>query len=467
MARNRRFIIDNLEITDIAAEGKALGRYNDMVVFVPYVVPGDRVRVEVYAKKKNYAEARLLEVITPSPTRAEPFCTHFGTCGGCKWQVLPYDQQLFYKEKQVTEAFRRIAKVPVSQFLPILGSPLQIGYRNKLEFTFSNNRWLSLDEIQSGKAFDHRNTLGFHIPGMFDKVLEIDHCHFQPEPSNAIRNGLRAFAWEQGFTFFDIKQQHGLLRNLIVRNNLAGEFMVIVSFFEDDTAAIAAVMNYLASTFPQIVSLWYVINRKGNVVISDQELVLWSGVDHIIERMGDLKFRVSPKSFYQTNSVQALNLYRKVKELAGLSGGEVVYDLYTGTGTIANYVANQAKRVIGIEYVEDAIADARLNATLNNNNHCHFFAGDLKNVLTQEFVVQHGKPDVIITDPPRSGMHEDVVRTILDVSPGRIVYVSCNPATQARDVAMMAEKYSIEIVQPVDMFPQTHHVESVALLVRK
>lgn len=467
MARNRRFIIDSLEITDIAAEGKAVGRHNDKVVFVPYAIPGDVVRAEVVAKKKNYAEARILEVLTSSPNRTAPFCTHFGVCGGCKWQILPYEQQLFYKEKQVTEAFRRIAKVPVGEFIPIMGSPLQTGYRNKLEYTFSNNRWLSLDEIQSGASFEHRNTLGFHIPGMFDKVLEIDYCHFQPEPSNAIRNGLRSFAWEQGFTFFDIKQQHGLLRTLILRNNLAGEFMVVVSFFEDDTSAMAAVMNYLAEAFPQIVSLWYVVNRKGNDAIHDQELVLWRGTDHIVERMGELQYRVSPKSFYQTNSTQAFHLYQRAKDLAALTGTETVYDLYTGTGTIATFVADSAAKVVGIEYVADAIADAQRNAELNGRTNCLFFAGDLKDVLTDAFVEQHGRPNVIITDPPRNGMHEDVVKTILRAAPARIVYVSCNPATQARDVALLAEGYEVAVVQPVDMFPHTHHVESVALLVRR
>ena len=398
-----------------------------------------------------------------SDLRVEPVCEHFGVCGGCKWQMLNYDSQLQYKHQQVVDALERIAKVELPVVSPILGAQKTVRYRNKLEFTFSNKKWLTKEQIDSEEVIE-RNGLGFHIPGLFDKVVDVETCHLMEEPVNAIKNAIRAYALGNGLTFFDIRDQHGLLRNLMIRYTDAGELMVLIQFFEPNMEAINGLMEMLQHDFPQITSLLYVINQKKNDTLFDQEVVLFAGKDHIVEIMGDLQFKIGPKSFYQTNSAQAKVLYDKTIEFAGLTGEELVYDLYTGTGTIANYCAKQARKVVGIEYVEDAIKDAFVNAEVNGTSNAHFYAGDMKDILTDEFIVENGKPDTIITDPPRAGMHEGVVQMIMKVSPKKVVYVSCNPATQARDIALMDSKYRVTRVQPVDMFPHTHHVENVVLL---
>ena len=457
-------VIEGVEITGVAAEGKSLARVDDMVVFIPYGAPGDIVDVKLDKKKKSYAEGHIVRMAKPSELRTEPFCEHFGVCGGCKWQHLPYEYQLQCKQQQVTDALERIAKVELPPVSPILGSERTLHYRNKLEFTFSNKMWLTYEQMQSGEEFGDRNALGFHIPGAFDKVLDIRRCWLQDDISNELRLFIRHYALERGYSFYDLRAQHGVMRTLMVRTTSTGELMLIVVFGEDNREAIEDVMAAIAGRFPQITSLLYVVNLKVNDTIGDQEIHCYRGRDYIEEEMEGLRFRIGPKSFYQTNSQQAYELYKVARSFAQLTGEECVYDLYTGTGTIANFVARQARKVVGIEYVPEAIEDARLNSRVNGIDNTIFFAGDMKDVLTADFIAEHGKPDVMIVDPPRAGMHGDVVNVILEAEPQRIVYVSCNPATQARDLALLDAKYRVAAVQPVDMFPHTHHVENVVLL---
>ena len=469
MARKRKELplLESVLITDVAAEGKAIAKVDGLAVFVPYAVPGDVVDLQLTRKKNSYAEGRVVRFEKYSENRTTPFCSHFGVCGGCKWQQLPYSEQLKYKQKQVQDNLVRIGKIELPEITPILGAPKDTFYRNKLEFTFSNKRWLTEEEISSDREFNQMNALGFHIPGMFDKVLDIDKCWLMDDLSNQIRNSIRTFSLEQGYSFFDLRNQEGLMRTLMIRNSSIGEWMVIVVFYEDDQEKREKLMEHLALQFPQITALLYIINQKANDTITDQEVLVWKGRDHIVEEMEGLRFRIGPKSFYQTNSEQAYHLYEVARSFAQLTGDELVYDLYTGTGTIANFVARNAREVIGIEYVEEAIADAKVNSAINQIENTRFYAGDMKDVLTEEFIAAHGHPDVIITDPPRAGMHEDVVNAILLAEPQRIVYVSCNPATQARDLSLMDAKYRVTRVQPVDMFPHTHHVENVVLLEKR
>lgn len=471
MARKRKDnpIIENVEITDIAAEGKAIAKVNDMVIFVPFVIPGDVVDLQLNRRKKNYAEGKVLRFEKYSETRVDAFCEHFGVCGGCKWQILPYAEQLKFKQKQVTDNLVRIGKVELPEIQPILGSEKTEFYRNKLEFTFSNKKWLTVEQLRSGEDFSdmNMNGLGFHIPGAFDKVLDVNKCWLQDDVSNQIRNFVRQYCYDKGYTFFDLRNRGGLMRTLIVRTSTTDELMLIVVFYDDEKEQREDLLAAIADQFPQITSLLYIINQKANDTITDQEILTWRGNDFIYEEMEGLKFKIGPKSFYQTNSEQAYNLYKITRDFAQLTGSELVYDLYTGTGTIANFVARQAKKVIGIEYVADAIEDAKFNSQNNGIDNTLFYAGDMKDILTHDFINEHGRPDVIITDPPRAGMHDDVVNAILFAEPDRIVYVSCNPATQARDLALLDVKYKVEKVQPVDMFPHTHHVENVVLLVKK
>ena len=465
MGRNKNLpTYENVLITDVAAEGNAIAKIDDIVLFVEGVIPGDVVNVQITKKRKRYYEGRVLEIVTPSKDRLPAFCKHFGTCGGCKWQILPYEKQLFYKEKQAKDQLERIGHVSVEEFLPILGSECKEYYRNKLEFTFSNKRWITADEVKENAEITNSNALGFHVPRLFDKVVDIEHCHLQGEPSNQIRNFIREFAFNHNYTFFDIRNHAGLLRNLIIRTSTNGECMVIVVFYENNEEQIKTLLSALHDNFPQITSLLYIINQKANDTIGDQEVLTYFGKDFIIEEMENLQFKVGPKSFYQTNSNQAYELYKIAREFAQLTGNELVYDLYTGTGTIANFVAKKARQVIGIEYVPEAIEDAKINSQLNNITNTLFYAGDMKDILNDDFIKIHGKPDVIITDPPRAGMHEDVVETILRAMPKRIVYVSCNPATQARDLQLFSTAYAIKKSRAVDMFPHTQHVENVVLL---
>lgn len=458
---------ENVTISAVAAEGKSIARIDDMVVFIPYGAPGDIVNVKLDKKKKNYGEGHITKIISPSSLRVLPFCPHFGVCGGCKWQHLPYHYQLECKQQQVEDALQRIAKVELPKIDTILGSADTMHYRNKLEFTFSNKCWLTFEQMNSGETFEDRRALGFHIPGAFDKVLDIKECHLQADVSNRIRLFIRSYAIDNEYDFYDIRQQKGFMRNIIIRTATTGELMLIVVFGEDDEIKIKSLLDATQIAFPEITSLMYVVNRKVNDTIADQDVILYSGREYIVEQMGDLKFRVGPKSFYQTNSKQAHELYKVAKRMAALTGNELVYDLYTGTGTIANFVAHDATHVIGIEYVADAIADAKLNSQANGITNTEFYAGDMKDVLTDDFIAEHGVPDVMIIDPPRAGMHQDVVDVILNAEPKRIVYVSCNPATQARDIALLDTKYKVVEVQPVDMFPHTQHVENVVALVRK
>jgi len=480
-------VLEAVTITDVAAEGKALARVGEMVIFVPFVAPGDVVDVQLHRKKRNYAEGKVLKIHSLSENRAIPVCQHFGICGGCKWQHLPYLEQLRFKQKQVFDALTRIGKldlpgfyatdpnfVSASQvknvnynnnaFYPIFGSEKTTFYRNKLEFTFSDKRWMTNEEVVSGATFDQMNALGFHIPGAFDKVLDIEKCWLQDDISNRIRLFVRDYCLTNGYTFFNLRNQHGLMRNLQVRTSTTGELMVIVVFYEYEAQKHEALLKELASNFHEITSLVYIINQKANDTIGDQDIHVFKGRDHIFEEMESLRFKIGPKSFYQTNSEQALELYRVAKAFAELKGDELVYDLYTGTGTIAQFIARNCRQVIGIEYVPEAIVDARENAQLNGLENTLFFAGDMKDILNSEFITTHGHPDVVITDPPRAGMHADVVKAILFASPERLVYVSCNPATQARDLALLDSDYEVVKVQPVDLFPHTQHVENVVLM---
>ncbi|MDD6132749.1 MAG: 23S rRNA (uracil(1939)-C(5))-methyltransferase RlmD [Bacteroidales bacterium] len=454
-------IIENVEIVDVAAEGKSIAKIDDMVVFIPYGAPGDIVDIKLDKKKKSFAEAHIERMVRPSEIRIEPFCEHFGVCGGCKWQHLPYDFQLKFKRQQVVDALQRIAKVEIPEIPTTIGSDNTTCYRNKLEYTFSNKSWLTFEQMKSGEEFPDRNAVGFHIPGAFDKVLNINKCWLQDNISNEIRLFIRDYALSKGYTFYDLKNQQGLMRTIMVRIASTCEIMLIVVFGEDNPEAVNDVMEAIKEKFPQITSLLYVINLKVNDTIGDQEVITYSGKPYIEEEMEGLKFRIGPKSFYQTNSHQAYKLYSKTREFAHLTGNELVYDLYTGTGTIANFVARQCRKVVGVEYVPEAIDDARLNSQVNGIDNTLFYAGDMKDILTDSFVAEHGVPDVMIIDPPRAGMHEDVVKVILNAAPKRIVYVSCNPATQARDVALLDCKYKITDIQPVDMFPHTHHVENI------
>lgn len=460
-------ILEGVTITDVAAVGKSLARVNDMVVFVPFAVPGDVVDLQVRKKKHHYCEAEVVRFIKYSERRAEPVCQHFGICGGCKWQNLPYEDQLKAKQKQVHDQLTRIGKVELPDFRPILGSEKIYEYRNKLEFSCSNKRWLTKEEVNSGVQLDHKNAIGFHITGAFDKIYPIEKCWLMDDLCNQIRNEIRDYALNNGISFFDVREQTGLLRDIMIRNSSTGEWMVLVQFkFQEqgDEQRAHDLLQHIGDRFPQITSLLYVNNQKCNDTFSDQTVEVFKGKDHITEMMDKLQFKVAAKSFYQTNTQQAFHLYEVARQLAQLTGKELVYDLYTGTGTIANFVARHAQQVIGIEYVEDAITDAKANSKCNGIENTLFYAGDMKDILTDEFVKQHGKPDVIITDPPRAGMHPDVIQTILRAAPKRIVYVSCNPATQARDLEVLNEQYQVEAVQPVDMFPHTPHVENVVLL---
>ncbi|MDR0961173.1 MAG: 23S rRNA (uracil(1939)-C(5))-methyltransferase RlmD [Mediterranea sp.] len=469
MARKRKELplLEQVTITDIAAEGKAVARVDDLVVFVPYVVPGDVVDLQVKRKKHHYAEAEAVKFHHFSPVRAVPFCQHYGVCGGCKWQVLPYSEQLKYKQKQVTDNLTRIGKIALPPILPILGSEKTEFYRNKLEFTFSNKRWLTTEEVRQNVVYEQMNAVGFHIPGAFDKVLAIEKCWLQDDVSNRIRNAIRDYAYLHDFSFINLRNHEGMLRNLMIRTSTTGELMVILIAKieqEEELTKFKQLLQYVADTFAEITSLLYVINNKCNDTIGDLDVYIYKGVDHIFEEMEGLRFKIGAKSFYQTNSEQAYNLYKVARRFAELTGNERVYDLYTGTGTIANFVARQAAQVIGIEYVPEAIEDAKVNSRINHIDNTLFYAGDMKDLLTQEFIERHGRPDVIITDPPRAGMHTDVVEVILAAEPLRIVYVSCNPATQARDLQLLDTKYEVTAVQPVDMFPHTHHVENVVQL---
>lgn len=456
--------IERVIVGEMAAEGKCIAKHNDKVIFVEKVAPGDVVDLRIFKNKKSFAFAQATHFYEYSPLRAEPFCSHFGVCGGCKWQHINYDTQLFYKAKQVKDSFERIAKIPIPEVQPILPAEQKQYYRNKLEYTFSNNRWLTREEMQDDKPTE-LNALGFHIPEMFDKIVDIQHCYLQAEPSNAIRLELRNFALANGLSFYDIRKQVGLLRILIIRTaSTTGQVMVIVQFGEDNAEDIAAVMNNLAHVFPQLTSLQYVINTKGNDTFHDLEVHCFKGVPYITEQMEGLEFRVGAKSFYQTNSLQAYELYKITRDFAQLKGTELVYDLYTGTGTIANFIARACRKVIGVEYVPSAIEDAKVNSQINGISNAEFFAGDMKDLLNSDFVALHGKPDVVITDPPRAGMHEDVIKMLLQMRPAKIVYVSCNPATQARDAALLHELYEVTAIKPVDMFPHTHHVENVILM---
>jgi len=492
-------ILENVTITDCAAEGKSMARVDNMVIFVPFCVPGDVVDLQIRKKKHSYCEAEVIRFVEYSKVRETPRCRHFGVCGGCKWQNLPYGEQLKMKQKQVRDQLERIGKIELPEFMPILGSAKIWEYRNKLEFGCSNKRWLTREEMerlppkkevsptdapkpesvsdaptspcstQSGNDRE-RNAIGFHITGAFDKILPIEKCHLMDSLHNDIRNAIREYALENGLTFFDLRQQHGLLRDIMIRNSNTGEWMVLIQFHYDETGdetKAMGLMQHIADTFPQITSLMYVDNQKCNDTFNDLEISLFKGNDHIFETMEDLRFKVGPKSFYQTNTGQALHLYTVARDFAGLKGDELVYDLYTGTGTIANFVARQSKKVVGIEYVPEAIEDAKVNSKINGIDNTAFYAGDMKDILNDDFITEHGRPDVIITDPPRAGMHTDVIDTILRAAPRRIVYVSCNPATQARDIQLLDCQYRVARVQPVDMFPHTPHVENVVLLEKR
>ena len=463
-----KIVFDTVKVLDAGAKGVSVAKAPDgKVIFISNVVPGDVVDVQTFKKRKAYYEGKAIKFHEYSEHRTQPVCEHFGVCGGCKWQNMKYDQQLFYKNNEVYNNLKRIGKIEMPEFEPILGSEKQFFYRNKMEFGFSNARWMTEEEIKSDVELNDKNALGFHIPKMWDKILDITKCHLQEDPSNAIRNEIRRFAIENDLPFFNPRNHEGLLRTLMVRTASTGEIMVLIQFFEENTKQRELILNHLAETFPQITSLQYVINGKQNDTIYDQDVKLFKGRDYILEEMEGLKFSINAKSFYQTNSEQAYELYKITREFAGLTGNELVYDLYTGTGTIAQFVSKNAAKVIGVEAVPEAISDAKENAKRNNITNCEFFVGDMKNVFNDAFIKTHGHPDVIITDPPRDGMHGDVVKQILNIGPEKVVYVSCNSATQARDLALMDEMYKVTRVRPVDMFPQTHHVENVVLLEKR
>ena len=463
-----KVVFHQIKVLDAGAKGVSVAKAPDgKVVFISNVVPGDVVDVQTFKKRKAYYEGKAVKFHEFSEHRVDPICEHFGVCGGCKWQNMKYSQQLFFKHNEVKNHLQRIGKIELPDFEPILGSEKQFFYRNKMEFSFSNSRWLTEAEIGSSEELDNKNALGFHIPKMWDKILDINKCHLQEDPSNAIRNEVREFANANGLTFFNPRAHEGLLRTLMLRTASTGEIMVLIQFFEDDQANRELLLDHLYAKFPQITSLQYVINNKANDTLYDTNIQLYKGRDYILEEMEGLKFSINAKSFYQTNSDQAYELYKITRDFAGLTGNETVYDLYTGTGTIAQFVSKKAKKVIGVESVPEAIKDAKANAERNNITNCEFFVGDMKVVFNEAFIAQHGKPDVIITDPPRDGMPAAVIDQILKIEPQKVVYVSCNSATQARDLALMDEKYKVTRVRPVDMFPQTHHVENVVLLERR
>ena len=477
MARSKKPLplLEGVTIEAVAAEGKCLFHWNDLVVFVPFCVPGDICDIQIRRKKHSFAEGEVVRFVEYSKVRAVPFCKHFGVCGGCKWQNLPYEEQLKFKQQQVFDQLHRIGKIELPEFRTILGSVKTQEYRNKLDFGCANKRYLTKEEITAlpkdeSQSLKDVPAIGFHITGAFDKILPIEKCWLMDDLHNQIRNDIRDYAMEHGISFFDLRAQVGLLRDIIIRNSASGELMVIIQFHYDETGGekeALDLLQHVADTFPQITSLLYLDNQKCNDTIGDQDILVFKGKDHIFELMEDLKFKVGPKSFYQTNTEQAYHLYSVAREFAGLTGSELVYDLYTGTGTIANFVAKKAKKVIGIEYVPEAIEDAKINSEINGIENTLFYAGDMKDILTDDFIAEHGRPDVIITDPPRAGMHPDVVKTILRAAPDRIVYVSCNPATQARDLQDLDEQYKVIEVQPVDMFPHTPHVENVVLLKKR
>jgi 23S rRNA (uracil1939-C5)-methyltransferase len=473
-------ILENVSVIDASSDGQSVAKTDEYVIFIKGAVPGDIVDLQITRKKSKYREANTIAIKERSDKRVDEVCSHFGTCGGCKWQNMSYEWQLFYKQKQVNDAFTRLAKIELPEIQKILPSKKVYHYRNKLEFTFSNKKWLTLEQVNDkslvfSSSFEEdsrsngitRNALGFHIPGMFDKILDIDNCYLQEEPSNAIRNEIKRYALENNLPFFDLREQVGLLRNIIIRSTSTGEWMLIVCFHYDDKTVIEKMLNHISDKFPEITSLQYVINPKRNDTISDLEIMLFKGNDSIYEQMENLKFKIGPKSFYQTNSEQAYELYKVTRDLASIKNTDVVYDFYTGTGTIANFVAHQAKKVVGVEYVPAAIEDAKINSKINNITNTIFYAGDMKDVLSDAFINENNKPNIIITDPPRAGMHEDVTKKIVAIEPDKIVYVSCNPATQARDLQLLDIKYKVTKVQPVDMFPQTHHVENVVLLEKR
>lgn len=463
-----KIVFENITVLDAGAKGVSVAKAPDgRVIFVPNVVPGDVVDIQTFKKKKSFYEGKAIKFHELSKHRVDPVCQHFGSCGGCKWQNMDYMQQLYYKNQEVHNNLKRIGKIELPDFESILGSEKQFYYRNKMEFSFSDSRWLTEKEIESDESVDNKNALGFHIPRMWDKILDITHCSLQQDPSNAIRNTVRDFANKNNLTFFSPRNHEGLLRTLMIRTASTGEIMVLIQFYEDDKEKRELLLDFLSEKFPEITSLQYVINIKANDTLYDQNIILYKGRDYILEEMEGLKFSINAKSFYQTNSAQAYELYKITREFAGLTGNELVYDLYTGTGTIALFVSKKAKKVIGVEAVPEAIADAKENAKRNTITNCDFFTGDMKNVFNDEFIAQHGHPDIIITDPPRDGMHKDVVEQIIKIGPKRIVYVSCNSATQARDLALMDEYYKVTKVRPVDMFPQTHHVENVVLLEKR
>jgi len=460
-------LLEQIEITGIAAEGNAIARVDGLVVFIPYGAPGDIADVQLTRKKHSYAEGRITRLVSPADRRVEPACAHFGVCGGCRWQHLAYDDQLACKQQQVVDALERIAKVQLPEIFPIIGSKQIFEYRNKMEYTFSNRKWLTREQLASAEVYDDRDGAGFHISGAFDKVLDIESCKLQDDLGNRLRLWVKGYAKEHGLTFYDLRANEGLLRTMMIRIASTGEVMVVMSFGEDRPDEYMPLLDAMAAAFPELTSLQYVVNTKANDTIGDLDIHVHTGRPYIEEEMEGLRFRIGPKSFYQTNSRQAYELYKVARDFAALTGDELVYDLYTGTGTIANFVARQCRRVIGIEYVPEAIEDARINAEVNGLDNTYFLAGDMKDVLTAGFIEEHGHPDVMIVDPPRAGMHTDVVDVILGAEPDRIVYVSCNPATQARDIALLDAKYSVERVQPVDMFPHTHHVENVVLLKKR
>jgi 23S rRNA (uracil1939-C5)-methyltransferase len=467
LGRKKLPLVERIRITDLGTRGKAIARIDNFVTFVSDALPGDIVDLQITRRKKSFQEGKVVRFHERSTLRAEPFCRHFGHCGGCRWQDLKYTEQLHYKQQEVTENLKRISQLELPDVNDIKASVSEKYYRNKLEFTFSNRRWLTREEISSGEELSDRNGLGFHIPGLFDKVIDLQECHLQPVLSNSIRQEIRDYARDHQLGFYDLKNRVGLLRTLVIRNTLKGEWMVLLVFFDRDEAQMERLLDHIRTRFPKVTSLMYCINRKANDSIFDQEIMLYAGRDHIIEDLEDLRCKIGPKSFFQTNTAQALELYRKVREMAGLSGREVVYDLYTGTGTIGLFLSRQAGKVVGIEYIEEAIQDARENARLNHIENAQFFCGDIKDLLTKDFILQHGHPDVLITDPPRAGMHRDVVNVIRSVAPARIVYVSCNPSTQARDMHWLGEQYRVLEIQPFDMFPQTYHVENIVLMEKR
>lgn len=466
--KTRKQIFENIEVIDAGAKGKSIAKAPDgKVIFLNNTVPGDVVDVQTFKKRKAYYEGKATIFHKLSDKRTKPACEHFGTCGGCKWQDMAYEHQLFYKQKEVTNNLTRIGHIELPEVTPILGASNPYFYRNKMEFSFSDSRWLTVEEVQSDADLGDRNALGFHIPGMWDKILDIKKCHLQADPSNAIRNAVKTFAVENNLEFFNTRNQTGLLRTMMIRTSSTGDIMVMIQFFKEDKLKRELLLDFLAKTFPEISSLQYVINEKANDTIYDQEVICYKGQDHIFEEMEGLRFKINAKSFYQTNSDQAYELYKITRDFAGLTGNELVYDLYTGTGTIAQFVAKKAHKVVGVEAVPDAIKAAKENAQLNKINNVEFFVGDMKQVFNTEFIDAHGQPDVVITDPPRDGMHKDVVEQILNIAPKKIVYVSCNSATQARDLALMNSMYKVTKTQAVDMFPQTYHVENVVLLEKR